>query len=113
MFKFLVVIFTVKLYARNDIFLKNCKSLSSAEFLAYYILKIIRNLNSNKLHSHNMISVQMLKNCEESICKSLAITFRSCLENRKFPSKWKKSNVVLVFKKNNKQELKNCRPILY
>ena len=58
-----------------------------------------------------MISIGMLKICDESICKSLGIIFRSCLENGKFPSEWKKANVVPVFKENNKQELKNYHPI--
>ena len=53
----------------------------------------------------------MLKIFDESICKPLSIIFQSCLENGKFPSEWKKTNVVPVFKKNNKQELKNYRPI--
>ena len=53
----------------------------------------------------------MLKICDESVCKPLAVIFRSCLENGKFPSEWKKINVVPVFKKNNKQKLKNHRPI--
>ena len=45
----------------------------------------------------------MLKNCDESICKPLEIIFWSCLQNVKFPSEWKKANVVSVFKKNKKQ----------
>ena len=53
----------------------------------------------------------MLKICDESIYKPLRIIFRSCLENGKFPSEWKKANVVPVFKTSNKQELKNYRPI--
>ena len=78
---------------------KTCKSLSSVEFSTSDILKIIRNLNSNKAHGHNMISVQMLKICDESICKPIVVIFRSCLENGKFPSEWKKANVFPVFKK--------------
>ena len=58
-----------------------------------------------------MISIRMLKICDEYICKPLGITFRSCLENGKFPSEWKKTSVVPVLTKNNKQELKNRRPI--
>ena len=90
---------------------KTCKSLSSVEFSTYDILKIIRNLYPNKAHGHDMISIRMLKICDESICKPLGIIFRSCLENGKFPSEWKKANVFPVFKKNNKQDLKNYRPI--
>ena len=77
---------------------KTCKSLSSPEFSTYDILKIIRHLNPNKAHCHDMISIRMLKICDESICKPLGIIFQSCLENGKFPSKWKKANVVPVFK---------------
>ena len=53
----------------------------------------------------------MLKIFDESICKPLGIIFRSCLENRKLPSEWRKANVVPFFKKNNKQDLKDYRPI--
>ena len=53
----------------------------------------------------------MLKIFDEFICKPLSIIFQSYLENGKFPSEWKKTNVVPVFKKNNKQDLKNYRPI--
>ena len=58
-----------------------------------------------------MISIRMLKICDESIYKPLGVIFRSCLENGKFPSEWKKANVVPAFKKHNKQELKNYHPI--
>ena len=90
---------------------KTCKLLSTGEFSTNDILKIIRNLNPNKPHGHDMISIRMLKICDESICKPLRIIFRSYLESGKFPSEWKKANVVPVFNKNNKQELKNYRPI--
>ena len=46
---------------------KTCKSLSSVEILTYDILKIIRKLNPNKAPGHNMISIRMLKICDESI----------------------------------------------
>ena len=78
---------------------KTCKSLSSIEFSTYDILKIIRNLNKNKAHGCDIITIQMLKIRDESICKSLGIILQSCLENGKFLSEWKKANVVPVFKK--------------
>ena len=81
---------------------KTCKLLSTVEFSTNDILKIIRNLNPNKAYGHDMISIRMLKICDESICKPLSIIFRSCLENGKFPSEWKKTNVVPVFKKKKK-----------
>ena len=85
---------------------KMCQSLSTVGFSTNDILKIIRNLNPSKAHGYNMMSVRMLKICDESICKPLGIIIRSCLQNEMFPSELKKSNVVLVFKKNDKEVAK-------
>ena len=53
----------------------------------------------------------MIKICGESIFKPLELIFKLCLENGKFPIKWKKANVVPVHKRNNKQLIENYRPI--
>ena len=53
----------------------------------------------------------MLKLCGESIYKPLNLTFKFCLKTGQFPSDWKKANVVPVFKKGDKQLVKNYRPI--
>ena len=58
-----------------------------------------------------MLSICMLKICDDSLCGPLRLIFQSCFENGKFPSKWKKANVVPTYKKNNKQLVKNYRPI--
>ena len=49
----------------------------------------------------------MLKICGVSVCKSVEIIFRTCLNHDKFPEEWKKANVVPVFKKDSKQCVKN------
>ena len=53
----------------------------------------------------------MLKICGNPTYKPLQLIFRSCIENGKFPSEWKKANDVLVHKKGNKQTLENYRPV--
>ena len=57
------------------------------------IYKIIKNLDPNKAHGHDMISIRMIKLCGISICKPLEIIFQNCLRSGKFPSEWKKANV--------------------
>ena len=52
-----------------------------------------------------MLSIQMTKLCENSICKPFSIIFNDCLNEVKFPHKWKKANVVPVHKKGNKDNL--------
>ena len=51
----------------------------------------------------------MLK--KNSIYKPLQLTFRSCIENGKFRSEWKKANFVPVHEKGNKQTFENYRPV--
>ena len=65
----------------------------------YDIANIIENLNPNKAHGFDMISIRMLKICGDSILKPLELIFKSCIESGKFPIEWKKANVVPVHKK--------------
>ena len=57
-----------------------------------------------------MISICMLKLCGEAICRPLIIIFKTYLNTGKFPSEWKKGNIVPVHKKDDKQNVKNYRP---
>ena len=75
------------------------------------IYKIIKNLDPNKAHGHDMISICMTKLCSISICKPLEIIFQNFLRWGTFPSEWKKANVVPTFKKSDKQCIKNYRPV--
>ena len=67
------------------------------------ILQIMNNLDSNKAHDHDEISIKMLKICGSSVCRPLQIIYKSCLDRGKFPQEWIKADVVPVHKKNDKQ----------
>ena len=86
-------------------------TLTSCDFSESDILQIINNQDSNKAHGHDMISIRMLKLCGEAICRPLNIIFKTCLNTGKFPSEWKKGNVVPIHKKDDKQNVKNYRPV--
>ena len=87
------------------------KSLNKVNFLTDDISKIINNLDPNKAHGHDMLSIRMIKLCGNSICKPLLIIFNDCLKEGKFTSDWKKAHIVTVHKNGDKQCLKNYRPI--
>ena len=87
------------------------ESLDTVNFSTDDISKIINNLDPKKAHGHDMLSIPMIKLCENSKCKPLSIIFNDCLKEGKFPSDWKKAHVVPVHKKGDKQYLKNYRPI--
>ena len=94
-----------------EIIKKTNNSLYSVRFSTEDILQIINNLDSNKAHGHDEISIRMLKICGSSVCRPLQIIYKSSLDRGKFPQEWKKANVVPVHKKNDKQLVKNYRPI--
>ena len=54
------------------------------------ILIVIINFDLNKGQGYNMISIRMIKICDDFICKPLKLIFQSCFNNGKFPSDGKK-----------------------
>ena len=59
----------------------------------------INNLDSNKSHGHDEISIKMSKLCGFSVFRPLQIIYKSCLDRGKFPRQWKKANIISVHKK--------------
>ena len=74
-------------------------------------LKIIRSLNINKAHGHDGISVRMIKMCDESLVQPVSLIFWGCIDTGIYPDTWKKSNIVPVHKRGDKQIINNYRPI--
>ena len=85
--------------------------LSSFQFNDQGILKIMRALHVNKTHGWDDISICMIKTCDQSIIKTLSISYQNCLNTATFPDIWKKSSIVLVHKKGGKQVVNNYRPV--
>ena len=85
--------------------------LTSIKFDNNDILKIIRSLNVNKAHGHDGILVSMIKMCHESLIQPLSLIFRGSVYTGVYPDTWKKSNIVPVHKKGDKQIVNNYRPV--
>ena len=95
----------------NRIMLETNEILEFFVFSSTDILNIITNLDSNKAHGYDNISVRLIKICGISICRPLEIIFSNCISQGVFPDYWKRANVVPVHKKNEKYLVKNYRPI--
>ena len=70
-----------------------------------------KSLNLNKAMGLDHISPRDLKLCESSVVQGL---FEICMKSRvdcQFPISWKKSQVTAVFKKGNRLDVNNYRPI--
>ena len=75
------------------------------------IYLISKNLNPEKVHGWDNISIRMIKLCGKAIVDPLRILFLSFLEEGVYPDDWKKSNVVPIHKKESKNLIKNYRAI--
>ena len=94
----------------NQTFLTQWR-LTSIDFNEEEIQKIIRALNAHKAHGLNDISIRMIKTNGKLFLKPLILLFQNSCKLSYFPDIWKRSNIIPVHKKNDKQLVKNYRPI--
>ena len=78
----------------STIFFKTQSRLSSINFEKEDILKIIRNLNVNKAHGHDNISIKMLKTCNSVLAEPLSLIYKNCINSGVFPDIWKRSHII-------------------
>ena len=95
---------------KSQIFLTQSR-LCTLHFDEEELIKIIRNLNIHKVHGHDDISIRMIKICDKSILKPSILLFKNSTKSSYYPDIWKKSNIIPVHKKNDKQLVNNYRPI--
>ena len=57
------------------------------------------------------INIETLKAGEDTILKKLAKPYTKCLSQTGIPTAWKNAKMMIIFKKGNKKDLKNYRPI--
>ena len=81
-------------------------SLSSVEITGEKILGIIRSLDPKKAHGWDDISTNMIKLCDIEIVKPLYLIYKECSETGRFPSSWKKANVLSIHKTEQTAEEK-------
>ena len=75
------------------------------------ILSLIRGINPNKSNGPDIISGHMLRLCDKSIVLPLKLIFFNILRTGTYPLLWKLANVTPVYRKSDKQLVKNYRPI--
>ena len=71
--------------------------LSTVKYSSNNIFDIIQKLAPNKGHSHDMVSIRMLKISGKSICRPLELISNECISNGVFPSEWKKGGAKCLF----------------
>ena len=75
------------------------------------ILKMLNGLNVHKAAGPDQISPRILKELSSTITPILGTIFRKSYNTGTIPEAWRQANVVPIFKKGNKADPANYRPI--
>ena len=112
----------------NDFFTSQCTSLENTSKLPPLLMKtdkrintisfkdsditsIIKSLKPTKVRGTDNISIRMIQLCGDSITLPLTLIFKFSLRNGIFPATWKMANRIPIHKKEEKNIVKNYRPI--
>ena len=75
------------------------------------VLNVLKKLNMNKSAGPDNISPRLLKKCCKSLVRPLTIIFNKSLQTGDVPTAWKEANVTPLFKKGDKTNPLNYRPV--
>ena len=75
------------------------------------VLTHIKKIRPNKAEGPDEIHARFLREGERELSVPLAIIFTKSLTETKMPLDWKRANVVPIFKKGDRSEIGNYRPV--
>ena len=86
-------------------------SITSIEITRQGVINLLANCDSNKSPGPDKINPLFLKNKANEIALMLTHLFQQLLTRGTLPSAWKHAYVSPIFKKGNKSDPKNYRPV--
>ncbi|GBP73169.1 LINE-1 reverse transcriptase homolog [Eumeta japonica] len=75
------------------------------------VIKTIDSQKSDKVPGHDGITNEILKESKGFITPVLTDTFNEILNTETIPQQWTETNIILLYKKGDKYEIDNYRPI--
>lgn len=80
-------------------------------FLTEEIEKVVKELKNNKCPGEDNILNEIIKTGLEVITTPLQQLFNKILKTKKIPNQWRSSQIILLYKKGDKTNISNYRPI--
>ena len=75
------------------------------------VLKLLNNLKIHKAPGPDGLSTRVLKECSSEIAPILALIYNETLAQGTVPDDWRQANVAPIFKKGEKYDAANYRPV--
>ena len=79
--------------------------------MAWQVEAALRNMTNGKEAGKDQVNIETLKAGDETIAIQLAKLYTNCITERRIPKTWKEANMVIFFKKGNRKDINNYRPI--
>ena len=77
--------------------------------MAWEVEAALRKMKNGKEAGQDQVNIETPNAGDETIAKQPAYT--KCIAERRIPKTWKEANMVIFFKKGNRKDIKNYRPI--
>ncbi|MEM7290621.1 MAG: reverse transcriptase family protein, partial [Pseudomonadota bacterium] len=81
------------------------------EIMPLGVLKLLKEINPHKASGPDQIPGKLLKELAEEIAPILTTVFRASLHQGQIPDQWKEANITPLFKKGDRSNPSNYRPI--
>ena len=81
------------------------------QIITWEVEAALRKTKNGKEAGKYQVNIETLKAGEETIAKQLARLYTKCITERRIPKTWIEANMVIFFKKGNRKDIKNYRPI--
>ena len=75
------------------------------------VRKLLQKCNPRRASGPNMVPARLLKGCSEELSPILTIIFNKSLQTGTVPDDWKTANVSAIFKKGQRYDPANYRPV--
>ena len=86
-------------------------SMPDIEFTAPGIEKLLNNLNPAKASGPDMAPARILKLASKELAQVLSLIYQQSYDTGQVPSDWQKENITAVFRKGDKTNPANYRPV--
>ena len=75
------------------------------------VLKLLQGVNENKATGPDDIPGKFYKICSNELCEAFTLLYQTSLNSGVVPDDWKTANIFPLFKKGDKNNVENYRPI--